>query len=175
MGEIKKPTPEKLISGFIYKEAAVYERVKKEMAAKFGKIDHESPEIGFDFTDYYEAEMGSGLIRRFVSFKKLIDPGVLAGVKLFTDKIERKYLYPGTKNRKINIDPGLLCHSKLVLATTKNFAHRIYIGKGIYAEVTLRYKNGKFTVLEWTYPDFATPAYQAELNIIREIYCGQIK
>jgi hypothetical protein len=174
MGEIKKPVPEKLISGFIYKDAADYEKVRKEMTAKLGAIDLESKELEFNYTEYYSAEMGEGLKRRFISFKKLIDPSALAGVKVFTDKIEKKHLYPGTKNRKVNIDPGLICHAKLVLATTKNFSHRIYIGKGIYAEVTLMYKAGRFKTLEWTYPDYASPEYQLVLNEIREIYRKQI-
>lgn len=174
MGTINKPVKEKLISGFIYGDCGIYEKAKKTMAAKFGPVDYESPEMEFNYTDYYTAEMGRDLKRRFVSFKKLVDPGILGGVKLFSDKIEIKYLFKNTKNRMINIDPGLISHSKLVLATTKNFAHRIYIGKGIYAEVTLRFKAGKFTVLEWTYPDFATAKYQAILNEIREIYKVQI-
>jgi hypothetical protein len=174
MGEIKKPIPEKLIAGFIYKDAGAYETAKKTLIAKFGPIDLESREMDFNYTEYYGAEMGQGLKRRFVSFKKLIDPAALAGIKVFSDKVEKKNLYPGTKNRKVNIDPGLISHSKLVLATTKNFAHRVYIGKGIYAEVTLRYKTGRFTTLEWTYPDYAGQEYQSVLNEIREIYKKQI-
>jgi hypothetical protein len=174
MGEIKKPIPEKLISGFIYKEAEAYEKAKKAMAARLGPIDLESKEMDFNYTEYYGPEMGQELKRRFISFKKLIDPAALAGIKVFSDRIEKKNLYPGTKNRRVNIDPGLISHSKLVLATTKNFAHRVYIGKGIYAEVTLRYKTGRFTTLEWTYPDYATQEYQSVLNEIREIYKKQI-
>jgi hypothetical protein len=174
MGEINKPMREKLIAGYIFKDTEIYQKAKKAMAAGFGPVDYESPEFDFDFTEYYETEMGPGLKRRFVSFKKTVDPAALAGAKIFSDKIERRFFYPGTKNRQINIDPGLISQSKLVLATTKNFAHRIYIGKGIYAEVTLRYQKGCFTTLEWTYPDYATEKYQSALNEIREIYKKQM-
>lgn len=195
MGEIKKPVPEKLVSGFIFSDAAVYEKAKKEMEKKFGPADYESPEIDFNFTEYYGAEMGRGLKRRFVSFGTLVDPGALADAKLFSDRVEKKFLSPGlpaglsaaahsakaeasakagTKNRKINIDPGLISHSKLVLATTKNFAHRIYLGKGIYAEVTLQYKNKRWNTLDWTYPDYASAGYMEIMTKIRSIYSGQV-
>jgi hypothetical protein len=174
MGEIKKPVPEKLISGFIYKEAMDYEKAKKAMTLKFGPADLESAEMEFNYTDYYGAEMGRGLKRRFLSFEKLIDPAALSTVKVFTDRIEKKNMRSGTHNRKVNIDPGLISLPKLVLATTKNFAHRIYIGNGIYAEVTLRYMAGHYTKLEWTYPDYASPEYTAVLNEIREIYRKQL-
>ncbi|HRU38781.1 MAG TPA: DUF4416 family protein [Candidatus Goldiibacteriota bacterium] len=170
MGILKKPLKEKLICGFIYKETGVYEKAKKSLASRFGKIDFESREIDFNYTRYYAAEMGEGLKRRFVSFEKLIDPDKLADAKIFSNKVEEKHLYPGTKNRMINIDPGLICESKLVLATTKNFSHRVYIGKGIYAEVTLLYKNGGFKTLEWTYPDYASDKYIDIISRIRSLF-----
>jgi hypothetical protein len=173
MGDIKKPLLEKLMSGFIYSDRAACELAKKEMVKKFGPIDLESEEFDFNYTDYYAPEMGGGLKRRFISFAKLVDPSALAGAKLFTDKIEKKHLQRDTKNRIVNIDPGLLSHSKLVLATTKNFSHRIYLGRGIYAEVTLQYRGGKWVKLDWTYPDYATTEYQAIFDKIRKIYAAQ--
>ena len=174
MGDIKQPQKEKLVIAFIYKNEEVYNMAKADLEAEFGEIDYESPVIKFEFTLYYKEEMGPGLLRRFVSFKNTVDPDRLAGIKVFTNQVEEKYFKEGTKHRSINIDPGLLALGKFVLATTKDFAHRIYIGKGIFAEVTLRYKDKRFTKLEWTYPDYATEEYGSILGKIREIYKGQI-
>lgn len=174
MGEIKAVKKEKLVIGFIYKELNIYLKAKENLYKKFGKIDFESRELPFIHTDYYNEEMGEGLLKKFISFEKLIYPGDLASIKIFTNKIEKKFLYPGSDKRMINIDPGLLSLSKFILATTKNYDHRIYIGKGIYAEVTLRFTQKEFREFEWTYPDFKTPEYKEILKQIREIYKKQI-
>jgi hypothetical protein len=175
MGEIKKPAQEKLVMGLIYRDPLVLEKARKILEKKYGSIDYESPELDFNFTEYYGAEMGRGLKRRFMSFKKTVDPSLLPGIKIFTNSLEQKSLYPGTNNRMINIDPGLLSMAKFVLATTKDFSHRIYIGEGIYAEVTLQYKAGAYAAWEWTYPDYRTQEYRDILNRIREIYRGQVQ
>jgi hypothetical protein len=175
MGKIGRPRPEKLVMGFLYKDAGVYEAAKKMLVKKFGAFDLESGELAFCWTTYYSEEMGDGLKRRFLSFKKNVDPGSLAGIKIYSNRTESKFLYPDSENRAINIDPGLLSLSGFVLATTKNFAQRIYIGRGIYAEITLRYKAGRFITHEWTYPDYASAEYGAILNKIRGLYKEQVK
>jgi len=114
--------------------------------------------------------MGKNLSRKFISFKHLIDPERLVSIKLFTNKLEEKFLWPGSSRRKINIDPGYLTLSKLILATTKDFSHRIYLGSGIYAEVTLRYlKNKGFQPWEWTYPDYRSKEYLEIFNQLRSL------
>jgi hypothetical protein len=175
MGKIAKPEPEKLVIGFLYSDPGVYAAAKKILAGRFGPNDFESEELAFNWTSYYREEMGDALKRRFISFKKPVDPGRLADIKIYTNRVEGKFLYPDTKKRGINIDPGLLSLSGFVLATTKNFAHRVYIGKGIYAEITLRYKSGRFTTHEWTYPDYASAEYGVILNKIRDLYKEQMK
>jgi hypothetical protein len=175
LGEIKKPLPEKLVIAYIYKEEGVYVKAKEILQNKFGTIDFESERIKFNYTDYYNNEIGSDLIRRFISFEKLIKPEDLSLIKVLTNNIEQQFLYENTKKRRINIDPGILSLSKFILATTKNYSHRIYIGNGIFAEVTLKYENKCFTAFDWTYPDYKTQEYREILEKIREIYKNQIK
>ncbi len=174
MGEIKEVKKEKLVIGFIYKENDIYLKAKEKLIEKFGRVDFESEDIPFIHTDYYNKEMGENLLKKFISFEKLLLPDDLPDIKLFTNDIEKQFLYEGTNKRKINIDPGLLSLSKFVLATTKNYDHRIYTGKGIYAEVTLRYTQKDFKEFEWTYPDFRAEEYKKILRQIREIYKKQI-
>ncbi len=174
MGEVKKVQKEKLVIGFIYKENEIFLKAKEELVKKFGAIDFESMELSFIHTDYYNEEMGKGLFKKFISFSELVEPDFLADIKIFTNTIEKFLLYEGTQKRKINIDPGLLSLSKFVLATTKNYDHRIYIGKGIYAEVTLKFTHKDFKEFEWTYPDFKTNEYKEILKKIREIYKKQL-
>jgi len=173
LGEIKTPPPEKLIIAFIYKEEETYDKAKDVLCNKFGKVDFESGKIRFDYTDYYNKEIGQDLFRRFISFEKLIDPGELSLIKVTTNEIEKQFLYENSNRRMINIDPGILSLSKFVLATTKNYSHRIYIGNGIFAEITLKYENKRFVPFEWTYPDYATLEYMEIIGKIREIYKKQ--
>lgn len=173
MGQIKKHPPVKLITGLIYKDEAVFGKAKKILGCKFGVIDFISPPMPFTHTDYYRCEFGSGLKRRFISFKKLILAQSLPEIKIAANKIEKKL----TKHnlRLINIDPGYLNLGKLLLATTKDYAHRIYLDKGIYAEVTLFYQNKSYQPWEWTYPDYKTAEYINIFGKIRNIYAEQIK
>jgi hypothetical protein len=173
MGSVKRHTPVKLIIGCIFKEAAAYQRAKSILEKRFGPVDFESAILDFTHTDYYEREFGSRLKRSFISFKKLIAPDALAAIKNATNRIEKKL----SKNnlRRVNLDPGYLTLSKFILATTKDYTHRIYLGKGIYAEVTLFYKDKGFKTWEWTYPDYRSNAYIEIFNRIRALYAGQIK
>ncbi|MFH1777267.1 MAG: DUF4416 family protein [Candidatus Omnitrophota bacterium] len=171
MGKITKPQRVKLIVGFIA-QPGVIDQVSIFLAKKFGALDYQSAVFDFDFTDYYTAEMGEILKRQFVSFQKLIRLEVLADIKIFTNNLENKFLTCG--RRRINIDPGAVNLAKLILLTTKDYAHRIYIGKGIYAEVTLCFKNKTFTPCAWTYPDYRTQKYIEIFNNIRQIYGRQL-
>lgn len=173
MGTRKKERPAKLIAGFIFNQDAIFLKAKKGLQRKFGSIDLESPTLPFLHTDYYSKEMGTGLKRKFLSFNNLILPSRLAAIKIFTNDLENALSH--NLKRQINIDPGYLETSKLVLATTKNYNHRIYINRGIYAEVTLFFQNHTFKPWDWTYPDYRTPAYIEVFNNIRQIYLNQIK
>ncbi len=173
MGQIDKPLPAKLIVGFIFKDELVLGKAQTALTKRFGKIDFKSPVIEFTYTDYYEKEFGINLKRQFISFVKLIPQENLASIKTFANAIELKL----AQNRKriINIDPGYLELPKLILATTKDFSHRIYLSNGIYAETTLSYKGNTFKPYEWTYPDYRTAEYIGIFSRIREIYKKQIE
>lgn len=173
MGGIKRHSPVKLIISFIFKENSIFNRTKLILQRRFGEIDFESQPFAFTHTDYYEKEFGKDLKRKFVSFKKLIPPQGLPKIKIVTNYIENKMSKEGL--RLINIDPGYIDLSKLVLASTKDYKHRIYLNQGIYAEVTLFYQNKSFNPWQWSYPDYKTGEYIAIFNQIREAYAQQIK
>ncbi len=149
----KKPLPAKLLLGFFMQEKVIFNEILTIIKEKLGSIDIISPWFDFDYTDYYEKEMGDNLFRRIIVFKDLIEQEELAKIKNITNLIEKSYEHDG--NRKINIDPGYMLPSRFILATGKDFSHRIYIGENIYADLTLIFKNGDFHTLEWTYPDYA--------------------
>lgn len=163
--------PVKLIIGFISPEESNLRKTQSILEKRFGKIDYESEPLPFDYTDYYEKEFGKNLQRKFISFKKLINPAFLPEIKLASIAVEKR-LSRGLK-RTINIDPGYLDLAKLILATTKDYNHRIYLAKGIFAEVTLYYSGKSFKPWEWTYPDYRTGEYIAIFNEIRNIYAKQ--
>ena len=176
MGKIKQPVGVKLFIGMISGEEDLFKEAEERLSQKFGSVDFKSPILSFQHTPYYESEMGSNLKRKFISFQGLIDPAEIREIKLFTNQLEQDFLHPDTEDRRINLDPGYLTLSKLALASTKDYQHRIYLGRGIYAEVTLRYKKGKgFEPWEWTYPDYRTREYLEIFNSLRKIYQSQLK
>ncbi|MDP2044536.1 MAG: DUF4416 family protein [Candidatus Omnitrophota bacterium] len=168
MGKTRKYNPVKLIFGFIYFDEAVFVKAKTRLKRKFGKVDFESAAIDFNYTDYYALEMGAGLKRRFISFRKLIPMVELYRIKLYANRLESRFL--NGLSRKINIDPGYVDLAKLVLASTKDYAHRIYLHKGIFAEITLSYRGDSFSPNDWTYPDFRSTEYINIFNQIRKLY-----
>ncbi|NQT90341.1 MAG: DUF4416 family protein [Candidatus Omnitrophica bacterium] len=174
MGSIVKWRPVKLIAGIITSSEERFSKTAKALKRLFGPIDFISQLIDFDSTDYYQKEMGQGLKRRFMSFKRLIDPARLAQIKLTTNKLE-KSLFKGIKDpsRPVNIDPGYITEAKLVLASTKDYYHRIYLKNGIYAEMTLCYKDSSFAGCDWTYRDYMTGECIRMFNDIRSIYMRQ--
>lgn len=173
MGSLKKYPPVKLIFGLIFKEDKIYEKVRLILKKYFGRIDFESITLPFIYTDYYEKELGKDLKRRFISMHKLINPARLYNIKILTNRLEKKFSIGNS--RLINIDPGYLDLTKLILASTKDFSHRLYLNKGVFAELTLFFKNKTFQILDWTYPDYRTSEYISIFKQIREIYAQQIK
>jgi len=169
----REPEKAKLITGLFSSDRPLIFKVIEELEQIFGDIDWISHELSFDRTRYYEKEMGWPLWRRFLSFKRLIDPEDIADIKITTNEVEKRYLR-GNK-RMINIDPGYICLERLILATGKNYAHRIYLNRGIYADLTLIYKKGSFIPLGWTYKDYADPEIIRLFNIIRDAYKRQIR
>jgi len=173
MGKLSFPEPTKLIIGLIFKDGSLLIETQNILRRHFGNFDYESAVIPFIYTDYYEKEFGKDLKRKFLSFEKLIHSEKLSRIKNLTNKIETKF-YRG-KLRRINIDPGYLTLAKLVLASTKDYNHRIYLNNGIFAEITLSYQNKSFRPREWTYPDYRSCEYIEIFLRIRNIYALQIK
>lgn len=165
MTEIKLPPPGSIIVGIITQYLDILPSVEAVLVKEFGPIEYKSPVIDFDFTDYYEVEMGKNLLRLWLSFANLVTPDKLLEIKLKTQEIEKKFLDTNGR-RKVNLDPGVLTLCSLCLATAKNYYHRIYLGKGIYAEVTLVYRQGNFVTLDWTYPDYRT---STALNFFKQV------
>jgi Domain of unknown function (DUF4416) len=173
MGTIRKPQDVKIFAGLITVSEMFASKVLKELEEKFGPSDVKSPLINFDFTDYYSGEMGGSLLRQWVGFKTLIDPGKLPEIKSVSGEIEEKYAVSG--KRTVNIDPGYLTPAKIVLASSKDYSHRIYLSGGIYGEVTLIYKNKQFIPLDWTYPDYKSVTAGKFFLELREIFAKQFK
>jgi len=177
MGKPEKPNPVKLFAGVLTGYPEKISDVKDELESLFGSVDGSSQLFPFEYTDYYCDEMGYGLKKKFFSFQPLVSPGELAEIKLRTNELERE-LAGGLDTevaRPINIDPGYVGLAKMVLATTKNYSHRIYLEKGIYAEVTLKYENGRYKPLPWTYPDYRSEEYLEFFHDIRGSYSEQLK
>ena len=173
MSHPKSSKPAKLIIGFFLNNKTLCEAVIESLVERYDQVDVISEWMPFDQTTYYEPEMGHPLHRRMLAFKNLIHQSQLAQIKLETNKIEAEFVANG--KRTVNIDPGYLLLERLVLATGKNFSHRIYIGKGIYADLTLIYRQGRFESLPWTFPDYAGQRIQQFLQRVRAKYAIDLK
>jgi len=168
MGEIKISDPVKLICGLLAGDLEWLGRAKEVLSGRFGPIDHESDSIPFDFTTYYQKELGPDIIRQYISFKKLINPGELSSIKRGTNRMEED-LSEGVV-RKVNLDPGYLDLSKMVLATTKDATYRVYLGEGISGQSTYYFERGTYRPWEWTYADYRTDTAIEFFNRVRGDY-----
>lgn len=174
MGKIIEPHPVKLFIGILSQDISLIEQLTEDLCNIFGPLDLSSSVLAWEHTRYYEKEMGAGLKRKFVFFKTLIDPGEIAGIKIKTIGLENQYLNE-TGGRKINLDPGYLDAAKIVLASTKDFSHRIYLDKGIYGEVTLMYSGKDYQTLPYTFPDYKTREYWDIFKAARELFKTEMK
>jgi len=163
MGEIHDPAPVFLIIAATSRHSAALTWARERSAEAYGPISLVSEAFDFAETDYYTASMGADLKKQFLAFERPVDPAMLAGIKHTTNKWEAEYAALGhhAEPRPLNLDPGYITSAKLVLASTKDHAHRIYLRDGIYAEVTLAYRQRHWQPLEWTYPDYRRADYQA--------------
>jgi len=198
MWELKEPKPVKLIVGILAANEDALGAAAEAVGKETGKIDLKSEVWPFTQTDYYENELGTNALRQFVSIEKLIDPGKLSEIKHKTNKMEQELAEEigraklgkppaelGANQygkiiikqlpRPVNLDPGFIEPSKLILASTKNFSHRIYIGNKMYAEVTLMYEKGNWRHLEWTFPDYRQQKYHEFFNKVRSRLMEQLK
>ena len=176
INEMSTPTKSdkvRLFSSLFSTEKDLIDKTIEELIELFGSPEVITPWLMFERTRYYEKEMGWPLYRRFITFKELIPPEELVDKKLITNKIEAKYSSEG--KRRINIDPGYICLERLVLATGKNYTHRIYLSHGIYADLTLVFNKGTFKPLEWSYPDYSDNESIDFFNNEREKYKNQLR
>lgn len=180
MGAIRQFTPVKLFIGVLVSNRKFIPQVEERLGAAFGAIDHRSDVIPFDFTNYYEAEMGDIIDRIFFSFERLIEADQLPEIKRQTNRLEEELASllatsgTGVK-RPVNLDPGYIEQAKIILASTKNFYHRMYLGGGIFGEVTMHFKNNTYQFFPWTYPDYQSRDYQQFFLRMRQILRTQLK
>ena len=171
------PKPVKLIIGILAADEDCLSIAVEALAHKFGNLDIVSDVWPFDKTDYYKDQTGEHILRQFVSVERLTDPVGLAGIKHRTNRLEQRLAHKLALDlyRPVNLDPGIIEPSKLILATTKNYSHRIYIGKKMYAEVTLIYDKGTWRHLPYTYPDYRQQCYFEFFSKVRARLLEQLK
>jgi hypothetical protein len=163
----------KLVASLFSGEGRLLGEALNALSERYGRADFISAPTPFAYTDYYRKEFGGSLVRRFAAFEGLIRPESLPDVKKWTNGLEGRLSADG--KRRVNIDPGYLAKAHLILATGKGYTHRPYLREGIYADLTLVYRNGSFCSLPWTYPDYASGETIAMLLRIREKYLLQLK
>jgi hypothetical protein len=179
MAQVRPVQPVKLIVGMLSQAEILFGEAEEKMQEQWGEIDRVSDVMPFEHTDYYFGQMGKPLRRKFVSLARLIDPGELAEIKHQSNDWEAELSRSEAGRalgvaRPINLDPGYVDPSKLVLATTKNYSHRIYIGDSMYAEATLRYHQGRWKKWDYTYPDYGSGEYDEFLTEVRNRLMEQL-
>jgi len=173
MGKPRVPKPVKLMMSMIFSENTALMRALDDLKSIYGEVDLLSDSLPFDFTDYYDEEMGAPLFRKFIAFTELVPRDALPDIKKRTNTIEGRY--SRDRCRKVNIDPGIISEGSLILATTKACAHRPYLRDGIYADLALIFRNRSFRPLEWTYPDYRQGEVIDIMNRLRRGYLDQLK
>ncbi len=159
------PSPAKLLVSVIYREEETFRESLSRIAGIFGEVERTSDPFPFDRTEYYAREMGAPLLRRFVVMAREVPRDALAGAKVAAEGVEEEFARDG--RRTVNVDPGLLTDENFLLATGKNYSHRIYLKDGVFADLTLVYRGGEYRALPWTYPDCASDAIRAFLGDVR--------
>ncbi len=174
MGTVKVYPPVKYFAAITFEPTAPVEKAKEWLATIFSEIEDISPCYDFDqFTSFYQEEMGTGLQKQIVSFKILKPAEFLPECKLATNEIESHFL--SERGRRLNLDPGYICAAKMILATTKDYDHRLYLHRGIFGDVHLRFRQGHFQPAEWTYPDYRQPQIILFFERVRKNYLQQLK
>jgi len=175
MATARTARPVKLFVGLLGSDPDLLRRARQHLVRRFGPTDHESPQWPFTHTAYYADEMGPDLLRWFLSLERLVRPHALAEIKSDTNQLEQSIAEEAlaVTPRPVNLDPGYLDLGKVVLATTKDRSHRIYLGLGIYAEVTLHYADGAWRAWPWTYPDYQSDEYRGFFAEVRTRYREQ--
>lgn len=143
---------------------------RAELEERFGPIDYETPPLAFDHTDFYGEELGRPLFRRLLGFARLVPLDGLVDAKLWANEAESEHARTD-KSRRVNLDPGVLTLERLILASGKNFTHRVYLGRRVWADLTLIYNRREgWVTLPWTFPDYAHENMKARLTELRALY-----
>lgn len=174
MDMVRAPAKVKLFCAILLAPDVSLSVVETTLEQSFGPIVLRSPSLPFTQTTYYEREMGPSLTRCYVAFDACVAMDTLATIKHTTNHLEMLWA-TAQGHRRINLDPGYLDMAKVVLATTKDYSHRLYIGDGIFAEVTLQYKHKAFQPWAWTYPDYRLPTTLAFFQQLRDLYRRQMQ
>jgi len=176
MGHISPPPAVKLFAGILTSLPEIIPEVEERLAARFGPVDLRSQSYPFDQTTYYDEEMGNPIVRCFLAFQTLIAPEEISSVKRATNDMEASFAAGRCQVRRpVNLDPGYMEESKIVLVSTKNFYHRILLSEGIYGEVTLHFRGGAWQAFPWTFPDFRSGRYDGFFTQLRRCYRDQRK
>ena len=170
MGEIHQPRRVLQLAAVFSRHPSALDWARERMIEQWGPLSLSSERFAFDQTRYYGKEMGGDLLKELHVVSKLADPSDLPDWKRLTNQWEQELAKPGQYEelRPLNVDPGYLTEAKLVLATTKDRDHRIYLCQGIFAEVTLYYHRGSWQTRPWTYPDYAEARCHQFLDQCRE-------
>ena len=176
MGSIRAFNPVKLFLGVLVSGQDLVSSVESLLCSEFGPVDHRSPVIPFTFTNYYRKETGDSILRVFLSFERLIEGDQLPDIKHQTNAMEETFKAADTNvTRPVNLDPGYIEHAKVILASTKNFYHRMYLARGIFGQVTMHFRNGTYEFFPWTYPDYKSAEYQKFFLELRDLYRQQLR
>lgn len=170
----RPPRAVKLVMSFLFSAEKEFSSALSALNRPYGPVDFVSEALPFNFTRYYEPEMGSKLWRRVAGFEPLVMPDQLVPVKLWANREEARALNE-SGGRRVNIDPGILSASNFILATGKDYSHRIYLGEGVYGDLTLIFQKGNFSPLPWTYPDYASQPLLGLMELLRKRYLWQLK
>jgi hypothetical protein len=173
VGTSQTPVPVKLFVAIMYDKKTPIEQVLIRMDERFGLRECAYGPVPFSWTDYYEKEMGANLFKSYHCYKNLIAREQLPAIKTYTNSLEKEYAVHD--RRVVNIDPGYISRDKLVLASTKDFYHRLYLADGIFGEVTLHYRKSKFRHFSWTYADYMTEGVLAILEKARASLVGELR
>lgn len=171
MGEIAKPKPVLLIAAITSRYESAIDWSIERAASNWGKVSLESPLFDFTETKFYNESMGLDLKKKLFAFEPLLDPGELPQQKILSNQWEEEFNSQPeyAEERPLNIDPGYITEAKLVLATTKDRDHRIYLGQGILAEITLHFQSGQWQKSRWTYPDYQREDFQEFFTKCRDL------
>lgn len=157
-----------LFVGALYASSEIFDRNLPELENHFGPVLFQSAIMPWDHSHYYRDELGTPISRRFIFFERLIDASCLPEIKVMTDDMEYRNLIHG--KRQINLDPGYLTEAKVILASTKNYSHRIYLGRGIYAEQEYIFSKGSYRPLSHTYTDYRKSEYLKVFSQARQLF-----